>query len=233
MNRTKKLYDKGFKKFGLSSQRSYPNEELCRFMGRNYFKIPFHKRKNIKILEVGSGGGGNIWMISKEGFKTFGIDISDVSVRLLEKSLSKRKLKAKISIGDMTKLKFKDNTFDCIIDIFSSCSLNRKESFLFYKELGRVLKTKGKFFSYFPSKKSTMFKFKNKTLKDKDTIISIKNKKAAFKLDNIPMRFLNKSEYIKILSGYNLKTYYSEELIKTYFNGKERFSFLVLEALKI
>ena len=63
--------------------------------------------------------------------------------------------------------------------------------------------------------------------------ISIKNKKAVFKLDNIPMRFLNKSEYIKILSGYNLKTYYSEELIKTYFNGKERFSFLVLEALKI
>ena len=216
MNRTKKLYDKGFKKFGLSSQRSYPNEELCRFMGRNYFKMPFHKRKNIKILEVGSGGGGNIRMISKEGFKTFGVDVSDVSVRLLEKSLSKRKLKAKISIGDMTKLKFKDNTFDCIIDIFSSCSLNRKESFLFYKELGRVLKTKGKFFSYFPSKKSTMFKFKNK--------------KAVYKLDNTLMRFLNKNEYIKILSDYNLKTYYSEELTKTYFNGKVKFTFLVFES---
>ena len=216
MNRTKKLYDKGFKKFGLSSQRSYPNEELCRFMGRNYFKMPFHKRKNIKILEVGSGGGGNIWMISKEGFKTFGVDISDVSVRLLEKSLSKRKLKAKISVGNMTKLKFKDNTFDCIIDIFSSCLLNRKESFLFYKELGRVLKIKGKFFSYFPSKKSTMFKFKNK--------------KAVYKLDNTLMRFLNKNEYIKILSDYNLKTYYSEELTKTYFNGKAKFTFLVLES---
>ena len=216
MNRTKKLYDKGFKKFGLSSQRSYPNEELCRFMGRNYFKMPFHKRKNIKILEVGSGGGGNIRMISKEGFKTFGVDISDVSVRLLEKSLSKRKLKAKISIGDMTKLKFKDNTFDCIIDIFSSCSLNRKESFLFYKELGRVLKIEGKFFSYFPSKKSTMFKFKNK--------------KAVYKLDNTLMRFLNKNEYIKILSDYNLKTYYSEELTKTYFNGKVKFTFLVFES---
>ena len=44
------IYEKGFKKIGKSYQRQYPNEEFCRFMGRNFFHIKEDKRKK-EILE--------------------------------------------------------------------------------------------------------------------------------------------------------------------------------------
>ena len=33
------LYQKGLKNIGQTYQRQYPNEEFCRFMGRNFFHI--------------------------------------------------------------------------------------------------------------------------------------------------------------------------------------------------
>ncbi len=63
INIIKEHYEKGYKKKGASFQRKYPNEELCRFMGRNFFSIPKSKRKKIKILEK------EIYKISKKEFK--------------------------------------------------------------------------------------------------------------------------------------------------------------------
>ena len=79
------FYENGYKIRGLDNQRRYPNEELCRFFGRNYFSIDKKKRKKIKILETGSGSCGNLSMISKEGFSSYGIDFSDEAINLSRK----------------------------------------------------------------------------------------------------------------------------------------------------
>ena len=42
---TKKWYDESYSKYGLSAQRRYPNEEMLRFMGRNFFSVEKEKRK--------------------------------------------------------------------------------------------------------------------------------------------------------------------------------------------
>ena len=42
----KNFYQKGYKSSGINYQRRYPNEELCRFMGRNFFYIKKIKEKN-------------------------------------------------------------------------------------------------------------------------------------------------------------------------------------------
>ena len=34
-----KYYESGYKKQGADNQRKYPNEELCRFMGRHFFHL--------------------------------------------------------------------------------------------------------------------------------------------------------------------------------------------------
>ena len=34
----KSWYEKDYKKYGINSQRRYPNEEFTRFMGRNFFQ---------------------------------------------------------------------------------------------------------------------------------------------------------------------------------------------------
>ena len=78
----KDFFNTSYEKLGFNEQRRYTNEELCRFMGRNFFSVSHEKRKDIKILETGCGSGANLWMITKEGFSTYGIDISQESLHL-------------------------------------------------------------------------------------------------------------------------------------------------------
>ena len=47
MNVNKKFWDKSFKN-NLKDQRFFPNEELCRFLGRN-----FNVKKKNKFIRIG------------------------------------------------------------------------------------------------------------------------------------------------------------------------------------
>ena len=52
MTNVKKWYEESYKKSGFKAQRHYPNEELLRFLGVNFFnKIDKNNRKEVKILE--------------------------------------------------------------------------------------------------------------------------------------------------------------------------------------
>ena len=224
-------YESGYRNHGKNYQRKYPNEELCRFIGRK-FNTTVNK-KNIKVLEVGCGPGGNLWMLANEGFKTYGIDFTPESILLAKKNLKARKLKAYLSVSDMTKLNYKDNFFDVIIDIFSSCHLNHNEGEIFIKTAVRKLKKGGIFFSYFPSKKSQMFSSKyKKKLIDKSTIGKIFNKKQIYGNDVLPMRFLHMYEYNTLLKKNGFSVVYNETIKKTYKRGKDYFMFIVIEAIK-
>lgn len=55
MQNTKAHYESEYGKAGLYAQRRWPNEEFCRFMGRNFFSKPESERKDIRILEAGCG----------------------------------------------------------------------------------------------------------------------------------------------------------------------------------
>lgn len=225
---TKEIYQTGYKKKKSSIERKYPNEELCRFFGRNYFSLKFNLRKRKKILETGCGISNNLWMISEEGFSTYGIDISDEAINLSKKLFKKKRLKGNFSVGDFTQTNYSSAFFDCVVDVFSSCSLNKAHGKKYIKEVNRILKKRGKFFSYFPSKKSNMFKFKSKEVFDQDTIMCLE--KSAY--SNLPLRFMTMKQYCDLLKKNNFKISYKEELMRTYFSGKEKFYFLVIEASK-
>jgi len=228
IKKIKKKYEEGYRDRGLSYQRRFPNEELCRFFGRNFFALKKKDRKKIKILETGCGTSGNLKMISEEGFSAFGIDISKEAIDLSKNLFFKKKLKGNFQIGDFTLMPYKNNFFNCIVDLFSSCSLDRKNGEIFIKEIGRILKKNGKFFTYFPSKKSDMFHLKSNKVYDIDTIESFK--KSAF--PNHPLRFMSIKEYCDLLKKNSFKIDYKEEIMRTYFSGKEKFYFLIIEASK-
>tara|TARA_B100001250_G_C19665428_1_gene729024 strand:+ start:174 stop:410 length:237 start_codon:yes stop_codon:yes gene_type:complete len=78
-----------------------------------------------------------------------------------------------------------------------------------------------------------MFKSKKKKLIDRDTIIKLDSSKHAYRINNIPFRFMSKENYIEILKKNKIKTIYSEEIVKTYFNGAEKFCFLSIVGIKI
>jgi ubiquinone/menaquinone biosynthesis C-methylase UbiE len=226
---TKKIYQFGYKNKKSSIERKYPNEELSRFFGRNFFSIKSNLRKKKKILETGCGMSNNLWMISQEGFSTYGIDISEEAIKLSKKLFKKKKLKGNFKVGDFTNTNYKNNFFDCVVDVFSSCSLNKDQGEKYIKEVKRILNKKGKFFSYFPSKKSDMFRFKSKKVFDKDTVMCLK--KSAY--SNLPLRFMTMIQYCNLLKKNNFRVNYKEQLMRTYFSGKEKFYFLVIEASKI
>ncbi len=219
------FFEKEFKTLGLKSQRKYPNEELCRFLGRN--KKLF--KKNTKCLEVGVGGGGNLMPLIDMKFKIDAIDISNTAINLLKKKYKKINFQ-KMNMLDINTLNKK---YDLIIDIFSSYSLDTISGEKFLSRVSKILKKKGIFFSYFPSKKSdTWIKASKKYLIDKNTLIKIDKNKLPYYGNNYPFRFHTKKEYLKLFKKYGLKINYCETITKTYSNEKLKTNFIIVEGQK-
>lgn len=229
------FYENSYQTLGFKAQRKYPNEELCRFMGRNFFGIDdFNIRKNTRILETGCGSGANLWMIAREGFDAYGIDLSQHSLDLCEKMLQNYGVSATLEEQNMTELSFEEHYFDAVVDVFSSYCLTQIESFKYLQGVNRVLKKDGLFFSYFPSKNSMSFKEPGEArLLDADTLNSIVRKDAAFTGQLYPFRFLYPQEYKKQLEDAGFRVQYTETVNRTYHNQKELFEFVVIEAIKI
>lgn len=139
------MWDKGWEKlFRRKSWGKYPCEELVRYISKTF------KNKNkskIKILELGCGTGANIYFLAKEGFSTYGVDGSKTALRIAKKYLISEKLKANLILGDVINLPYKDNYFDCVIDIECIYSNTLKDTKKILNETLRVLKKKGFFFS--------------------------------------------------------------------------------------
>ena len=97
----------------------YPPVPVIRFIAKNFYKDK--NRKEIKILELGSGTGANLWFCAREGFSVYGIDGSLTAVsRMLERFKDENLTDMLIgsSVGDYYDQlhKLQDNYFDAIID---------------------------------------------------------------------------------------------------------------------
>ena len=57
----------------------YPGEDLIRFVARNFYAAP--DRAAVRVLEVGSGTGANLWFLAREGFAAFGVEGSPTAAR--------------------------------------------------------------------------------------------------------------------------------------------------------
>jgi ubiquinone/menaquinone biosynthesis C-methylase UbiE len=151
-------YDEQYRQRGLSSQRTYPNESLIQFLAANYFSRPVAKRNLVRVLEVGCGSGANLWMLCKEGFDTYGLDSSREGLELARRHLKdKWGVAANLQVGSFTSLPYEDGFFDIVVDTYSLEVLTLSDSAVALREIARVLKPGGSFFSYRLSDHSTMY----------------------------------------------------------------------------
>ena len=232
--KVKDFYNSSYEKLGFNAQRRYPNEEFCRFMGRNFLHILHKGRTDIKILETGCGSGANLWMVAKEGFDTYGIDISEESLSLCKTMLDVYNTSATLQVQDMAKLSFPDQFFDAVVDIFSSYCLTKNQGEEYLSRVARTLKKGGVFFSYFPSKRSDTYLFPEEAcFIDSDTLNSILRKDSPFCGQLYPFRFIHPREYENTLLNLGFEIRYSETVGRTYNKGKEFFEFVVIEAKKV
>ena len=140
------MWDKGWEKiFSENEYGKYPSEQLIRFVAINYYKVP--NRNDLKILEIGSGTGPNLWYLAREGFRVVGVEGSKIGVERTKKRLKQESLKAEVFVGDVMNLTFEDNSFDCVIDMECLCANRYKDSLIILDEVYRVLKLNGKFIS--------------------------------------------------------------------------------------
>lgn len=228
-------YEKSYKQEGFGSQRLYPNEELLRFLGREFFsKTKKQERKNIKVLELGCGSCSNLWMVAKEGFKTYGIDISKRAIELGQLMLDHWKVRANLTVGDITELPYKNDFFDVVFDVVSIYCLPQKQFNICLDEVRRVLKPKGKFFSYSPSTNSDAFKnYKPSKKIDEFTLNGIKRKDSPYFGNDFPFRFINPEDYKRILEEKGFIIKYLERVSRTYHQMKENFEFVTVVGEKL
>ena len=137
----KKVWDKFFRQ---NEGGKYPSESLIRFIAINFYHL---KRIEIKILEIGCGSGANIWYLSKEGFDSYGIDISSVAINKAQKRLEKDQLTASLKVGDVSRLPYENKTFDSVIDNACLYNNDKKKTRIILEEVKRVLKPRGLFYS--------------------------------------------------------------------------------------
>ncbi len=226
-------HDQSYIKEGFGAQRLYPNEEFLRFMGRNFLNIPYADRATKNILEIGSGSCANLWMISKEGFSAFGLDISPEAKRLGEQMLEKWECRAELKLGSMVKLPWGDAMFDAVVDIFSSYCLNECDFLKCLKEVTRVLKPGGRFFSYSPGKKSDAFmNHWPSEMIDSSTLNGVHRNTSPFAGNHYPFRFIHPKDYQRMLEGSGLTVSYLETVTKSYGGQSELFEYVVVEALR-
>ena len=231
MDKVELFYESSYRTEGINAQRQWPNEELCRFMGRNYFHLEKSKRKDISILEVGCDSGCNLKMLVKEGFDVYGVDLSKEAIDLLPFIVDDADYNHFL-VGDMTKMPFESECFNCVIDVFSSFCLNELQYEEYIKECYRTLKKNGKIFSYVPSKKSDAFiNYEPASKLDASTLDGIHRTTSPYYGNFYPFRFMSRDD-VKRVCGDLFEITYMENIGRTYNGGREYFAFLVFELVK-
>lgn len=224
-------YDKSFASMGRLAQRMYPNEELCRFLGNYINNLKKSDISTLSCLEVGCGSGGNLWMLSEKGMKTYGLDISSESLKVAAEYLADRSLSAEFIHSNMCDLSFfGDCSLDIVVDIFSSNCLDLENHYAFVNEVKRVLKPSGTYFVYTPSKSSDAFlNHQPSVLIDSCTLNGIYRETAPFCGNHYPFRFEHPSEFSSRLLDQGLQVKKLELISRTYSNMNEYFEFISAE----
>jgi ubiquinone/menaquinone biosynthesis C-methylase UbiE len=150
INKWEELYKSG------GRRGKYPNEDVIRFIQR-YF--PNQKiRKNIKVLDWGVGTGRHTHYLAKEGFLTYGVEISSSGVELTKRWLKKENLKAQVSKISGTRLPYPNNFFDAIIECASLQHNKLDQIKEIISEMRRILKPDGYVFSWCKTKQDSLFR---------------------------------------------------------------------------
>jgi SAM-dependent methyltransferase len=129
----------------------YPAEDVIRFMARNFYKA---KRSEIKVLDIGCGGGANTWYLVREGFDTYAFDVSPTAVKKAKELVTSmcgenHNLQLaihNITVGNAVRMPYTDDFFDVLIDsavIYANTIENINKSFT---ECHRILKSDGLLF---------------------------------------------------------------------------------------
>lgn len=185
-----------------------------------------------RVLDLGSGNGKNTVFLAEQGMEVFGLEFSKNAIRLAEDLKEEKRNEIDISGGSAEffcksiggGFGFSDESFDMILDVTSSNSLNDKERRMYLQESYRVLKKDGYFFTRGLLKDG-----------DKNAKILLKkfptSEKNTYKMPefNLTEKIFEKKE-LEIMYGefFNILKFEKETHYTTYGNKKYKRNFWIL-----
>lgn len=185
------------------------------------------------MLEVGCGACANLWMLAREGFRAYGLDLSEKSISLGREILKEWNAPAELFVGTMRELPLSTGMFDAVVDVFSSYCLTQTEFEAYCEEVARVLKPGGWYFSFTPSKNVNSYKQADpKDMIDANTLSGITDSSEPFYGNFYPFRFMAPLDAQKDLQRVGLDLQRTETTHRSYRGMSRSFEWLVLDAVK-
>lgn len=129
--------------FKAQSWGKYPTEEVIRFVASRFKDQS--SRSQIRVLDLGCGGGAHTWFLAREGFDTYAIDGSESGIRQTEALLRAEGVKANLTVGDFTKLDYPAEFFDAVIDSSAVQHNTLRDIRTVHSQIWKILKPGGYF----------------------------------------------------------------------------------------
>jgi SAM-dependent methyltransferase len=147
------IYSKG------KALNKYPYGELVSvfFQSLKYLSEPGAGDKR-KVLEIGCGGGNNLWFMAELGFEVSGIDGSHTAVEAAENLFGMRGVKGDFRQAYFENLPYDDAVFDIVIDRGGTVCCDFAGIKRAWEEGCRVLKSGGVFIAFMLNENHPLFR---------------------------------------------------------------------------
>lgn len=139
------IWEQEYESGKLVSKDDQPQAFMKRYVRRFTF-LSGKEPNEWRVLDLGCGTGRNSNFLASLGADVVGVDIASNAIELAEERANKLGVSVEYlhqSIGE--KLPFENESFDLILDITSSNSLNEAERDIYLHEASRLLKPDGAF----------------------------------------------------------------------------------------
>ena len=150
----KSVWEENYKK--NKRYNIYPYDTVVSFVLNNFSG---GRKKDIKGLDIGFGGGNHLKFLHDQGFDYYGIDSSPSAKKIAEGLIGQDAHCSKIVLGNFTNLPFENCLFNFVIDRQSIGHNDEKTILKILKEVYRVLKEGGKYYGHVFSDEHPSFKY--------------------------------------------------------------------------
>ncbi|GLI56982.1 S-adenosylmethionine-dependent methyltransferase [Propionigenium maris DSM 9537] len=125
------------------------------------------------FLDMGCGLGRHSLLFAANGYKTYGMDLSEYALSKLREGAKEKGVAVETQVGDINKLPYEREKFDCLLayHVISHTDTDGIKNIV--GEIRRVLKTGGEFFVTLCSKRSPSYTKESNIIVDSNTIIKM------------------------------------------------------------
>jgi len=176
----------------------------------------FLKKKQVKrVLDLGCGAGRHVVYLAKQGFETYGIDISETGLKEAKNRLERGRLDAATLIKcDMKALPYVNQCFDAVISLFTIYHSTKQGIKDTITETQRTLRKRGFILLNFHSRRSGKY---GKGIRiEENTFIQESGPEKG-----IIHHFVNEDEIRELLEGFkDLEIQLEEDEIEGYLRSR-------------